>query len=63
VNMIAVLEVARRMRECSPEQQLLLNRFYVQGDSIHDIARHWKCSDVAVRIRLHRARQKLAAVA
>jgi RNA polymerase sigma factor (sigma-70 family) len=61
-NLIAILEVARRLKECSAEQRSLLEHFYLRGETVHDIARKAACSEVAVRIRLHRARQKLAKV-
>ncbi|MDZ4798208.1 MAG: RNA polymerase sigma factor [Bryobacteraceae bacterium] len=61
-NLIAVLEVARRMKACSAEQRTLLEGFYLNGDSVQDIANRTACSEVAVRIRLHRARQRLAQV-
>jgi DNA-directed RNA polymerase specialized sigma24 family protein len=61
-NLIAVLEVARRLKACSAEQRSLLEGFYLNGDSVQDIASRAECSEVAVRIRLHRARQRLAQV-
>jgi DNA-directed RNA polymerase specialized sigma24 family protein len=60
--MIAVLEVARRLKACSAEQRTLLEHFYLRGETVQDIASRASCSEVAVRIRLHRARQKLAKV-
>ncbi len=62
-NLIAVLEVARRLKEVSAEQRSLIEGFYMRGDSVEEIARRSSCSEVAVRIRLLRARQKLAAIA
>ena len=61
-NFIAVLEVARRLKACNAEQRSLLEKFYMRGDSVHDIATKASCTEVAVRIRLHRARQRLANV-
>lgn len=60
-NFMAPLELSRRMQACSAEQRTLLERFYIQGESVEEIANWADCSTVAVRIRLFRARQKLAA--
>jgi DNA-directed RNA polymerase specialized sigma24 family protein len=50
------------MQACSEEQRALLERFYIRGDSVEEIAKRAECSTVAIRIRLFRARQKLAMV-
>lgn len=60
-NFLAVLEVSRRLKACSAEQRSLIEHFYIRGESVEEIAKQSSCSTVAVRIRLFRARQKLAA--
>jgi len=55
----AALDVERILRECKPNDRIVLQEHYIDGYKTAEIAQKRGCSKTAVRIRLLRARRKI----
>jgi len=51
------LDAKRVLRRSKPKEELLLERFYIQGFGVRDIANQEGVSEEAIRLRLLRARR------
>ncbi len=56
---VAAIDAERILKECKPNDRLVLEEHYIDGYNTTEIARLQGCSETAVRIRLLRARRKL----
>lgn len=56
---VAAIDVARILKECKPNDRIVLEGHYIAGYKTTEIARLQGCSETAVRIRLLRARRKI----
>jgi RNA polymerase sigma factor (sigma-70 family) len=56
---VAAIDVERILKECQPNDRVLLEEHYIDGYKTTEIARLEGCSEMAVRIRLFRARRKI----
>jgi RNA polymerase sigma factor (sigma-70 family) len=59
-HVVAGIEVHQMLRACAGENRRLLELRYLHGWDINDIARLYRCSSTAVRVRLCRARKRLS---
>ena len=55
----AAIDVERILRECKPNDRIVLQEHYIDGYKTAEIAQKRGCSKTAVRIRLLRARRKI----
>jgi RNA polymerase sigma-70 factor (ECF subfamily) len=55
----AAMDVERILKECKPNDRIVLEAHYLDGYKATEIAQLRGCSETAVRIRLLRARRKL----
>lgn len=56
------VDVSRELARCKPSDRKLLRQRYVEGYTSTELAELWDCKPVAIRVRLLRARRKLAKV-
>ena len=57
---VAAIDAKRLLAQCAPADREVLEQFYIKGYTSREIARRIKASAGAVRIRLLRARRRLA---
>lgn len=57
---LAAVDLSRALLYCKRPEGELLWQYYVAGYSSGELAELWGCSPVAIRVRLLRARRKLA---
>jgi RNA polymerase sigma factor (sigma-70 family) len=56
---VAAIDVERILTNCSPNDRIVLKDHYIDGYKTREIAELRGCSEMAVRIRLFRARRKI----
>jgi RNA polymerase sigma factor (sigma-70 family) len=54
---LAAIDVGRILETCRASDRLVLQRHYLEGVKVQEIAEQQGCTRTAVRIRLHRARR------
>ena len=52
------LDAQRGLDRCTPEEQELLQSYYVEGYTSRELGRRNRCSPVAIRVRVLRARRR-----
>jgi RNA polymerase sigma factor (sigma-70 family) len=57
---LAVIDLQRVLKTCKKDERMVLQRHYLEGYRVREIALANGCSDTAVRIRLLRARRAVA---
>jgi DNA-directed RNA polymerase specialized sigma24 family protein len=53
----ARIESERILKRCNEKQRTLLTRYYLEGLTVRDIAEQDGCSELAIRLKLCRARK------
>jgi DNA-directed RNA polymerase specialized sigma24 family protein len=53
------VDIHRILQRCRPQDSRLLREHYLIGYGIRDLARNYRCSETAVRVRLLRARRRM----
>jgi RNA polymerase sigma factor (sigma-70 family) len=61
INGIAALDAAKLLHTCSDNDRHMLEQHYVHGYNVREIADEYGCSNGALRLRLMRAKRKIAA--
>jgi DNA-directed RNA polymerase specialized sigma24 family protein len=56
---VAAIDVKRILKECKPNDRVVLEGHYIEGYKVQEIARKHGWSETAVRIRLLRARRSV----
>ncbi|MCC6341757.1 MAG: hypothetical protein IT166_06140 [Bryobacterales bacterium] len=56
---IASIDVGGKLQECSDAERNLLEERYIWGWGADELAREHHCSSLAIRLRLHRARERM----
>jgi RNA polymerase sigma factor (sigma-70 family) len=56
---VAAIDVERILNGCEPKDRAVLEEHYIDGYKTPEIAQLHGCSEMAVRIRLYRARRKI----
>jgi RNA polymerase sigma factor (sigma-70 family) len=56
---VAAIDIERILKECKPEDRVLMEEHYIGGYKTAEIAQLHGCSEIAIRIRLFRARRKI----
>lgn len=56
---VAAIDVKRILKECKPNDRVVLEGHYIEGYKVQEIARQHGWSETAVRIRLLRARRSV----
>jgi DNA-directed RNA polymerase specialized sigma24 family protein len=57
---LEVIDLQRVLKRCKKNDRIILQRHYLEGYRIREIAGAYRCSETAVRIRLLRARRAVA---
>ena len=57
---VVALDVSRQLSRCKPSDSKLLRQYYVEGYTSVELARLWGCKPTSIRVRLLRARRRLA---
>jgi RNA polymerase sigma-70 factor (ECF subfamily) len=53
------IDLARALKRCSQSERMMLQQLYLAGATSKELGRRWNLKANAVRVRMHRTKQKL----